>query len=158
MNTNEDFTTDTAPEEPAFTVEQIRDNQTTEAEIQQVENELGDEWPRIIALALSLGITYEDAREQIQEGYDEKSWEYGNEEYLVVTDDEADELWDEDLQNYIDACVLPEIPEQYRNYFNQESFKDNCKYDGRAHSLSRYDGKEDEQTVNNTTYYIYRQN
>ena len=90
--------------------------------------------------------------------HDEKIIEYGDEEYLVVTDEEADELWEEELDNYIDEFILPELSEQYRYYFDDERWKSDARHDGRAHSLNRYDGNEYEQTVNGTTYYIYRQN
>ena len=80
-------------------------------------------------------------------------------EYLVVNDDEADELWDEDLDNYIDECL--EIPDSIRNYFDRDAWKRDAKMDGRGHSLSRYDGEEHDVTVEydeeSLTYYIYRQ-
>jgi len=79
-------------------------------------------------------------------------------DWLVCTDSEADEAWDRDLDNFIDECVLPEIPEAYRNYFDDKGYKKDCKVDGRGHSLARYDGHECEQEVNGTTYYLYRQN
>lgn len=90
--------------------------------------------------------------------YDEKTIEYGKSEYLVVTDEEANQLWDEDLENYIDECILPEIPEAYRLYFDNEAWKRDAQYDGRAHSLARYDGDEYSVTINDTEYYIYRTN
>lgn len=98
-----------------------------------------------------------------QSSYDENLFEYGSEEYLVVTDEEADELWNEDLENYIDECILHELPESYRQYFDREAWKSDARYDGRGHSLNRYDGNEYEETVYNEygerkDYYIYRQN
>lgn len=99
-----------------------------------------------------------EADELSTSSYDEKIIEWGKREYLVVTDEEADELWEEDLDNYIDECILSELPEQYKCYFDEEKWKDDARLDGRAHSLSRYDESEYEEEVNNTTYYIYRQN
>ena len=84
--------------------------------------------------------------------------EIGNREWLVVTDEEGDELWDECLDSFIDSCIIDEIPKHYRNYFDCEKFKQDCKYDGRAHSLAGYDGRESTQNVNGITYYIYRTN
>jgi len=79
-------------------------------------------------------------------------------EYLVVTDDEADDLWDESLNNYIDECL--EIPEAMANYFDRDAWKSDAKMDGRRHFLSGYDGNENEETVDCTdgsvTFYIYR--
>ncbi len=77
-------------------------------------------------------------------------------EYLVVTDDEADELWDQDLENYIDDCL--EIPTAMEGYFDREAWKKDARSDGRAHSLSRYDGNEDEAEAGNYEFYIYRVN
>lgn len=92
-------------------------------------------------------------------------------EYLVVTDEEADELWDQDLENYIDECL--ELPPQLENYFDREKWKRDARIDGRGHSLARYDGGEDKVRVelwerdedgnlvevgDHETYYIYRQN
>jgi len=94
--------------------------------------------------------------EEIQE-IDEEV-EYENKEYWVLTDDEADEKWEEDLENYIDDCILYQLPEHYRQYFDRESWKSDARHDGRGNSLGRYDGNENEETVNGTTYYIYRTN
>lgn len=79
-------------------------------------------------------------------------------EYLVLTDEEADDRWDEHLDEYIDQIILPELPEAYKNYFDDETWKKDAKMDGRGYSLSSYDGNEYEQDVNGTTYYIYRTN
>lgn len=108
---------------------------------------------KIQALAQYLGCELED----ITEGYDNR-FECGNKEYLVVTDDEADDLWDEDLENYIDECILHELPECYRNYFDREGWKSDARFDGRGHCLNHYDGNEESETVDGVEYYIYRQN
>jgi hypothetical protein len=50
------------------------------------------------------------------------------------------------------------MPKSIQNYFDKEEFIKDAKFDGRGHSLSAYDGNEQEQTVNDVTYYIYRQN
>lgn len=103
--------------------------------------------------------TLNEAYEVITESsYDDKMLEVGNREWLVVTDSEADELWNEDLDHYIDDCILPEVPEHFRSYFDDEKWKSDARMDGRGHSLNRYDGNEYEEDVNDTTYYIYRQN
>jgi len=91
---------------------------------------------------------------EVEQGYDDNTFEANGEEYLVVTDDEADVLWEEDLDNYIDEIILSELPEPYRNYFDDEAWKSDAKDDGRAHSLARYDGNENEQDG----FYIYRVN
>jgi len=99
---------------------------------------------RLNALALHLGV---DVEELNVSAYDDNVIEYGSEEYLVVTDEEADELWEQDLDNYLEECIYPELPKHLRNYFDDEKWKRDARFDGRAHSLSRYDGNEDEITV-----------
>ena len=100
----------------------------------------------------------EDFNNEWEIGYNENLYTNGNIEYIVVDDDEGDVLWDEYLDNYIDDCVLDELPEQYRHYFDDEKFKQDCRIDGRAHSLSTYDGDENEYTVKSETFYFYRTN
>jgi hypothetical protein len=89
-----------------------------------------------------------------QSVYDENTFEYGSSEYLVVNDDEADELWEQDLDNYLEEIIYPELEGNLKNYFNDEAWKSDARYDGRAHSLARYDGNEYEQDG----FYIYQTN
>jgi len=88
---------------------------------------------------------------------------FDNDNYLVLDDGEADEAWDEYLDNYIEECILHELPEQYRNYFDNDRWKEDARQDGRGHCLSGYNGNEYKETVNDEdgdlhTFYIYRQN
>ena len=78
-------------------------------------------------------------------------------DYLAGTDDEMDEKWDEDLDNYLEECVYPELPKEMINYFDDDRWKSDAKMDGRGHSLNRYDGGEESAEVNGTWYYAYRQ-
>lgn len=88
------------------------------------------------------------------EPYDEDEW---SRKWLVYTDEEADDAWEEELDNYIEEYILPEIPESYRYYFDDEKWKRDARMDGRGHSLSHHDGVEHEESVNGTYYYLYRQ-
>jgi len=102
-------------------------------------------------------------------------------DYLVYTDDEADEA----VYNYIDESVcffrsdfiaahtevdkeviskLQELHED-SNQAIKSLIKDFDHFvndavlcDGRAHYLSSYDGEENEVNVNGNTYYVYRSN
>jgi len=85
-------------------------------------------------------------------------FETSQDDYLCLTDSEADDMWDEYMDSYIDDCVLSELPAQYRNYFDREAFKNDCSYDGRGHSLASYDGEEHEFYYDGVWYYIYRTN
>lgn len=90
------------------------------------------------------GVTYDDTVFEV-EG---KSW-------MVVTDEEADDLWDKDLDNYIDECL--EIPAHLENYFDRDAWKRDARVDGRGHSLGRYDGEEHFSKGVKQDFYIYRQ-
>ena len=75
----------------------------------------------------------------------ETTWECGSEEWLVLTDEEADALQDEYLESYLDDCIYPQLPELARSYFDEEAWKRDAKYDGRGHFLASYDGEEIEE-------------
>ena len=76
---------------------------------------------------------------------------------LTVYDDvEADEAMDEAIENYIDECVMFEIPKNLQNYFDYAAFKQEASYDGRGHWLSGYDGNEFEAKIGDKWYYVYR--
>jgi len=85
-------------------------------------------------------------------------YEVDGSEYRVLTDDEADRANDESIENYIDECILPELPEQYRHYFDDEAFKRDARMDGRGHNLNYYDGTEYEVKINDEWYFIYQTN
>jgi len=91
----------------------------------------------------------------IMNRYD-NTYEYCGEEYLVLTDSEADDEWDSVLDNYIDEIIMPEIPDHLQSYFDEGEWKRDARCDGRGHALSTYDGCEYAEEVNDTTYYIYR--
>jgi len=95
--------------------------------------------------------------------YDDNIFEAEGNEYLVVTDEEADDLWEESLDNYLQDCVYPDLPDNLVNYFDDEAWKRDARYDGRGHILSGYDGEENEEVVtykdgSSETFYIYRTN
>ena len=65
-------------------------------------------------------------------------------DYMVFTEGEADDAWEESIDSYIDECILPELPGRYRGYFDRQGFHYDAQMDGRGHSLSTYDGIEHE--------------
>jgi hypothetical protein len=119
---------------------------------------------------------------------DEYDTEDYNNNYLVLTDEEAEEKVSEEIENSLWAfrasfilgeCGLPyELEDAIQSFQEKEcegandailalvektcgleSFvKEAVRADGRGHFLNRYDGNENEETVNGTTYFIYRQN
>jgi len=86
-----------------------------------------------------------------------KDFDEDDSDYLVLTDEEADEKWEESLDNYIEDCIISEIPSDLRRYFDEEKWKRDARADGRGRSLGHYDETEHYEDVNGTTYYIYRQ-
>jgi len=104
---------------------------------------------KIIALAKFLEVEYDDIIENID------TYSYGNKEYLVLDYDEAEERYDEYLDSYIEEIVLPEIPQHYHYYFDEESWKRDARINGeKASALASYDGNEYEEDG----YLIYRIN
>ena len=79
-------------------------------------------------------------------------------EYMVLTDYEADQAWEEELDHYIDDCM--EIPESIERYFDREAWKRDARMDGRGHVLSSYDGQEHWVTHDDleVSMFIYRTN
>ena len=110
---------------------------------------------RIKALAKYLECDIDDLNES---SYNEQIIECEEQEYLVATDNEADDVWDDRLESYIDECILPDLPENVRFYFDNEKWKEDAKIDGRGHSISSYDGGEDEVEIGSETLYIFRLN
>jgi len=107
-----------------------------------------------IAVAMEEDI---DFLEVEQASWDDNLFMAGGREYNVYTDDEADDAWNESLDNYLDECVLPELPEQMQGYFDREAWKCDARHDGRGHSLSNYDGHERHQSTEyGGEYYLYR--
>jgi len=83
----------------------------------------------------------------------------GQKEYLVCTENEANQLWEADLDSYLDEYVLPALPGNLPRYFDRDAWKRDARFDGRGHSLSTYDGTEHEMRLPSGEYlYIYRTN
>jgi hypothetical protein len=78
-------------------------------------------------------------------------------EYLVLTDIEADDhcetYLDDNRDMWVEAVKADRTDESWEDW--KESVVQN---DGRGSIISGYDGCENEEDVNGTTYYIYRTN
>jgi hypothetical protein len=71
----------------------------------------------------------------------------GSREYIVGTDDEANEAWDQALDAQLDECggLLADFPEHLVPYFDRTAWKRDARdarHDGRGHALALYDGNE----------------
>lgn len=86
--------------------------------------------------------------------------EIKGEELRVLTDSEANEAWEEYIDNYIEECVLSELSVFIQEYFDYGKFKRDLKLDGRGRSLASYDSIEHcfYNSKVDETIHIYRVN
>lgn len=133
--------------------EEEKDRKVTEKDIDLFDDFFEPE--KAITLALLFELSVNEIDDIVHDG--DNRWSVQGDDYLVGTDEEMDDEWDENIGNYIEECVLSEIPNNLQPYFDEERFKDDCKTDGRAYSLNRYDGDELQIEFNGTNYYAYKQ-
>ena len=134
---------------------------------------------RVKALSKYMELTKEEEKEIYYESYD--IYCYGNQEYLVLTDDEADEKVAEYIKDSvwafnpsflsshsgIDEGVFKLLQDKCESANEailklikdfDEFVQDAIGKDGRGHFLSSYDGYENDHEHDNETYYIYQTN
>jgi len=139
------------------------------------------EYDRMKTLAEFLGVEEEELK---QSSYNENLFEYGNQEYLVCTDEEADQevkenildsLWAFNTEFILRHSKIECISDRTEKAFKKmqmelcesaneivkaiiedldEFVEDAISADGRGHFLSSYDGTENEIEE----FYIYRTN
>ena len=134
---------------------------------------------KLKALANHLALNEEEAKDIENQADD--LFSYGNQEWLVATDDEADAK----AKEYIEDSVWAFTPSFLASHsdVDEDVFKllsekcesandavktlikdfddfveDAISMDGRGHFLSWYDGHENEEEVDNETFYIFRLN
>ena len=116
--------------------------------------------------------------EEIEQGYDDSIFELGNQEYLVLTDDEADERAKEYIESSVwafsswflashtdlDEEIIKHLQDKYEGANDallnaikdiNDFVSDAISCDGRGHFMSSYDGQE-HQLDNNL--FLYRTN
>lgn len=102
---------------------------------------------RALALTINEDIYYEEAVELID-----------NEEYFVLTDDEADERAEQWAWELAEDAAS-QMPQHLEKYFNQELYVSDYLSDDRGMVLDSYNGSEDSITLDNgSVFYIYRRN
>lgn len=75
----------------------------------------------------------------------------------VLTDEEAEQAARDNIKQYANDYILPELPEFARNYFDLKGYIDDVLLsDGRGHILNGWDGSEHEAKIDGTWYYIYQ--
>lgn len=107
-------------------------------------SEVDQDEERILALMEHTGDNWWDCEKHIEKSA-----------YLVLTDAEADEKTEEYLENYLEDIILPELNPTAQQYFDKEEWIEDNNSD-RGSCLSYADGHEYCETINKTTYYIYR--
>ena len=152
-------------------------NQVETVEIKKDEDLIKSE--RVKALKNHLELNDEETNEITLE--DGESFHYGDQEYLVLTDEEADEKTEEYIKESVWAFNSSFLSSHTN--IDEEVFKllaekcedsndailsmikdfdhfvsDAISSDGRGHFLSSYDHSESDEEINGTTYYIYRTN
>jgi len=154
----------------AWDEEELKDDtQNRHRIVWQAACQINENWkeldPQIRALALHLECSPDDITKENYDSYDMPVYSAEGGEYAVATDEEADNAWDQSLDSYIAECIDPEMEklEAFGNFsayitFNKEMWKRDARMDGRGHSLSPYDGEENEQEVDGETYYLFRVN
>ena len=113
--------------------------------------------------------------------YDEAQSDFDSEDYLVYTDEEADEAVREEIEEMVwaftpsflrahtgvtieaiakiqEMCESANEPLKAMIKDFDHFVEDAVKCDGRGHFLAGYDHQEDYVTFNGITYYIYRRN
>ena len=99
---------------------------------------------RILALMVEDDLYYSDAESAIN-----------NDDWLVLTNDEADRQAYEQAEFCVDDA-LREIPDHLQRYFDAELYRSDMLDNGRGYLLAYWDHEEREQTINGTIYYLYR--
>jgi len=140
------------------------------------------QYPEIIALAQFLDCDYNDIE---RSKYGNNRFDIDGKEYLVLSDQEAQDLaeeyikeslWAFNAEFIIEHSALPyEALDMIKNFQSEkcesandtiealitdmdEFISDAIAADGRGHFLNTYDGEENTQSVNGETYFIYRTN
>lgn len=113
---------------------------------------------KFVALAQHLDLTLRELLidNELEVDADDITFTYGRNEYKVMTDDEAEDAFDEYLEQFLAEIVYPEIPECYHIYFDEKSWKEDEKVNQSRGRLAWSDDNEHEKYVNKSWYYIYR--
>lgn len=135
----------------------------------------------VSAEGIALAIHLKDKGTFTPSDFEEAQHEVDMENYLVLTDEQADERCKEEIEEMVwaftpsflqahtgvDADAIKKIQEMCEGANEPLTamikdfdwfVEDAVRCDGRGHFLAGYDHEENEVTYNGTTYYIYRRN
>lgn len=141
-------------EEDDYGSNPITEDMITDQRIIDKADELDTTVEKLMAMYLFAEMSIESI-DNIEHNYDNE-FEIEWQDYLVCTDEEADEAQDKDFDNYIEECILPELNERNRQYFDNDAWKKDAKHDGRGHGLATYDGHENSQHAVWIDFYFYK--
>jgi hypothetical protein len=82
-------------------------------------------------------------------------FEIGGSDYVVIPDSMIESVFHDYAEELIDECILPELNEKYRSYFDYDKFIQDMSFDGYG-QMSSYDGEDNEQKYNDEYYHILR--
>ena len=116
-------------------------------ELEETDNEIDEE--ELLAKIEDLEIEKQDISD------DDDNWEYTQEAKDSYVESRMDEVRDDPM----DALRNFGMEDRVADFIDEEGFiEDVINTDGRGHTLSSYDGNENEITFNDEWYYIYRTN
>ena len=134
-----------------------------ENNLEWYENANSTDLDKIYVLATHLNLYLSELKDiEIDDTYSITYYYYAKEEYCILKDDEADELEEETVRNTINDCYLYDLIKGNKdhpalNYIDIDRWvEDWCG--NRGENLNPYDGTEYDYKVNDTWYYVYRQN
>lgn len=112
---------------------------------------------RMLALAQFNGIPIRQCYNEIEK-LDNKSFVYDGEEYIILTNEEADEEEYEIVKNNIESTFMYDLKDNpAAEYVDIDRWtEDWCG--NRGTNIAWYDGIENVEEINDITYYLYRRN
>lgn len=81
-----------------------------------------------------------------------------NRQYAVIESDDIEGVFAKHIEAFVDDCVLPDIPEAYRNYFDTEKYTRDVEANDGYGGMATYDGNDNEVVVDGKYYHIFRMN
>ena len=111
---------------------------------------------KTIALAQHLSVDESEIVEKEPESYGVYiRYTYLDEEYLVLTNEEADKEFTERCRDFVND--VSRLPDSMQTHFNYEAFAEEVlTTNGRGFMLSQYNNEEHDEEVEGNIFYIYR--
>ena len=128
--------------------------------IKEIESELSvacGNIEKVLAICVIEWLAVEDI--DLVNEIDSNNFKYLDREYLVCTEDEAKALFNESCTEITKETELALLPDCLKEFYDIEKRVEYIRVtDGIADYLATYDGEEQKEIINDTTYFIYRTN